>query len=288
MSYRDWGRDDGPPERPPAVAWEGPPDPSPADPYDGDTARPRARRRRRGITAGQQESVDPYLPRWALESGVRRADGGGRHAAPDDEDDLDRRRAGGGWRTMETTSSWHRVSEPSWREAPDPPASAPRSPVVSHTAPRPRMAPRRRASEPVAPSRASTSAAVRRRVEAAGAGAWSRRVEDDLLDADPGGPWRPLLYTAACYVVPGALIFAWLLTLDGQALAGCVTDISGGAATRRGHGRWVPWRQACRDSGWRWPAAWSWRCCCAGSAPPGVRPRWRWLRRWSAVASRRS
>ncbi|MFG3698928.1 hypothetical protein ACGF5C_13575 [Micromonospora sp. NPDC047620] len=390
MSYQDWGRgDDGPRERPPAVAWDGPPDPSPADPYDGDTARPRARSRRRGVAAGQQEFVDPYLPRWALESGVRRADGGGRHAAPDDEDDLDRPqergysgrrraeddpasgatpqgrpkrlppsrppvvRAGPGepadasgpaptwedgrpdrrgrrvaedrpavepwdreargstpsypppvdpwdasgvrawrpagevdrwehsaaavrwdrsddtgqWHQPDSTGQWERYSDgggwdrtvpprpgggtaegwpwpgqddrdegswsgtrlagddPRWM---DPPASAPPSPVASYIAPRPRMAPRRRASEPVAPSRASTSSAVRGRVEAAGAGAWSRHVEDDLLDADPGGPWRPLLYTAACYLVPAVLIFVWLLTLDGQAPAGCVTDISGG------------------------------------------------------------
>lgn len=72
------------------------------------------------------------------------------------------------------------------------------------------------------------TASVRRRVESAATGAWARRLEDDLLDPDPGGSVRPLLYTAACYLVPAMLIFVWLLTLDSQAPAGCVTDISGG------------------------------------------------------------
>ncbi|MEV0805446.1 hypothetical protein [Micromonospora sp. NPDC050200] len=51
----------------------------------------------------------------------------------------------------------------------------------------------------------------------------------------PDGFWsgtrlagRPLLYTAACYLMPAALVVLWLLTLDGQAPAECVTDISGG------------------------------------------------------------
>ncbi len=69
---------------------------------------------------------------------------------------------------------------------------------------------------------------MRQRVESAATGAWARRLEDDLLAPDPGGPFLPLLYTAACYLAPAVLIFAWLLTLDGQAPAGCVTDISGG------------------------------------------------------------
>ncbi|MGK5673844.1 hypothetical protein ACSNOB_13510 [Micromonospora sp. URMC 106] len=434
MSYRDWARgEDGPRGREPVAPWDGFADPSRVDPHDHDTGRFRTPSRRRAAERGQQEPVDPYLPRWALESGVRSPDGGGRHAAPDDEEDgVERPRSGGGWRTTETASSWRRVSETSWHEMPavdatprsehtgewtfdrpqdqgysgrrraeddpvsgaaaqtrprrlpssrpqvvwsgldepadvaaptptweverparrsrraaedgpavdpwdrearravesshhpavdpwdasgvhawrpagevgpwdhsddagrwdrtdatgrwhqpdstgqwerhsdgdgwdrtgpprsgggsaegwpwpgqddrgegfwsgtrlagddprwmDPPASAPRSPVVSYTAPRPRTAPARRAA---VPSRGATPAPVRRRSEVAGA-AWTRRIEDDLLDPDPGGPWRPLLYTAACYLVPAVLIFFWLLTLDGQAPAGCVTDISGG------------------------------------------------------------
>ncbi|SCG48074.1 hypothetical protein [Micromonospora halophytica] len=112
--------------------------------------------------------------------------------------------------------------DPRWM---DPPSSAPRSPAVTYSAPRPRPAPRRRL-EPVAPMGAPS---WRDRVESVGGGGvWHRRLEDDLLDPDPGGPLRPLVYTAACYLVPAVLVFLWLLTLDGQAPAGCVTDISGG------------------------------------------------------------
>jgi hypothetical protein len=111
--------------------------------------------------------------------------------------------------------------DPRWM---DPPDSAPRSPVVSYTAPRPRTVPRQRTE----PDRSAAPVSFRQRIEAAGAGAWSRRLEDDLLDPDPGGPFRPLIYTAACYLLPALVVFLWLLTLDGQAPPGCVTDISGG------------------------------------------------------------
>ncbi|GIJ28829.1 hypothetical protein Vqi01_39910 [Micromonospora qiuiae] len=114
--------------------------------------------------------------------------------------------------------------DPRWVDAS---ASAPRSPVVGYTAPRPRPAPRRRAS-PAPSARPVGMAAVRRGIEAVGAGSWNRRLENDLLDPDPGGPWLPLLYTAACYLLPAMVIFVWLLTLDGTPPAGCVTDISGG------------------------------------------------------------
>lgn len=443
MSYRDWGRGEGSPrEGQPTASWgERTPSP-PVDPY-GEDGRYRTSSRRRALDRGQDEPVDAYLPRWALESGVRHADGGGRHAAPDDDDDGDpqfeRPSSGAGWRRTETTSSRWQVSETSWRERPaigaapesdhtgewtldrpqeqgyagrrrasaaeeepvsgavadsrprrapagrpqviwsggdldaapaeptprrdagrptrrsrraaeeswtrpavdpwergperaaepepsyapavdpwdasgvhawppigdadstdlsgqwaqaegvggwersdrtgqwersaveddqwdrtlpprsDRPAaegwpgrddgfwsgtrlagddprwmdtstSAPRSPVVGYTAPRPRGAPaqreegaRRRAVQPPV-----GTASVRRRVESVAAGGWARRLEDDLLDPDPGGSFRPMLYTAACYLVPAVLIFVWLLTLDGLPPAGCVTDISGG------------------------------------------------------------
>ncbi len=469
MSYRDWARgEDGPHERRPTASWSEPVDSSPADRYDSAVDRYRTPSRRRAIERGQDEPAEPYLPRWALESGVRSVDGGGRHAAPDDDDDADRPRYGGSWRSAETTRS-RRASESSWRDAvsstaapvsdhtqewtfdrpqeegyvgsrraeeddpvsgvtpqsrprraqsrrrqvtwsgledageqsagsepaaqpptrrlaaestgsaaepwdrsaepagrrpevdpwdasgwhawqqptgadrrtgagssdpwdadstsqwlqaagtgqwlepdstgqwlqpdssgqwdryaeadrrerqrssswdgysdPDrwertePPrsgaasgaeqwswadrvepepvrdgfwpgtrlagddprwvdanASAPRSPVVGYTAPRPRSAPRRRPA-PAAPARSAGMAAVRRRIEAVGTGSWNRRLEDDLLDPDTGGPWLPLLYTAACYLLPAMVIFVWLLTLDGAPPAGCVTDISGG------------------------------------------------------------
>jgi hypothetical protein len=56
----------------------------------------------------------------------------------------------------------------------------------------------------------------------------ARRIENDLLDPDPVGAMRPLVYTVACYVVPAVALFVWLLTLSGQAPAGCVTDLTGG------------------------------------------------------------
>jgi hypothetical protein len=441
VSYRDWGRGDGSPrERQPTASWGERAASVPVDPYD-EEGRYRTSSRRRALDRGQDEPVDAYLPRWALESGVRHADGGGRHAAPDEDErgperptsgagrrsaersssgrrggevgrreqaaigpapdsdhtrewTLDRpqeqgyagrrradagedepvsgavsdrrprrapvgrpqviwsggdleaapaeqkpdqepsrrsrrsRRAAeeswtrpaadpwarssdrvaepepsyppavdpwdasgvhawppasgadggdlsgqwsavesvGGWERSDRTGQWERSAieddewdrtlaprsdrpvaaegwpsrddgfwsgtrladdDPRWT---DPSTSAPRSPVVGYTAPRPRSmpvqpggAPRRRADRPTV-----GTASVRRRVESAATGAWARRLEDDLLDPDPGGSVRPLLYTAACYLVPAMLIFVWLLTLDSQAPAGCVTDISGG------------------------------------------------------------
>ncbi|MCL7456542.1 hypothetical protein M8I35_05045 [Micromonospora sp. MSM11] len=447
MSNRDWGRgEDVPRERRPVAPWHDPADPAPAGPYERAPARHRTPSRRRAAERGQGEPVDSYLPRWALESGIRSADGGGRHAAPDDEVrvEADRPYSGAAWRTTETTSSWRRVSETSWRTAPasgaatesehtgewtfdhlrergysgrrraeddpvsgaappsrprrspshppqvvwsgleeaeaagpvpdretrrgrwaaedrpavgpwdrgalsdaseippsrtptvdawdasgvqawdasgvqawdasgvqawrsagevdrwehagsdrwdrsddtdrwdrtddtgqweryadgggwdrtapgsgttaegwpwpgqedreegfwsdtrlagddprwaGPSTAAPRSPVTPYTAPRRRVAaPTARAAQPVG----ATGAAVRRSSGTARPGVRIRRIEDDLLDPDPGGPWRSLLYTVACYLVPAVLIFVWLLTLDGQVPAGCVTDISGG------------------------------------------------------------
>ncbi|RIV36384.1 hypothetical protein D2L64_19645 [Micromonospora radicis] len=478
MSYRDWGRgEDGPRERRAAASWADPVEDPPADRYDSAVERYRTPSRRRAIERGQDEPAEPYLPRWALESGVRSVDGGGRHAAPDDDaDDRQRyggRRSGGGsegrrssessrrdaafstsepdaahtrewtfdrpqeegyvgsrraaddepvsgvtpqsrprraqsrrrqvtWSGLEdegqeaagpepaaepvtrrrraaeptpgpavdpwerTAEPWERRSEPesprpavdpwdasglhawqqpadgvrgaearpadpwdadstsqwlqssdtdrwlepdrtgqwlqpddstgpvaryseadrsersrgdsrwaagsdpdrwdrtepprsgatsgagqwSWagRAEPEPAreefwpgtrlagddprwvdanAAAPRSPVVGYTAPRPRTAPRRRAA-PVPAARQVGIASVRRRIEEVSGGGWNRRLEDDLLDPDPGAPWLPLLYTAGCYLLPAVVIFVWLLTLDGAPPAGCVTDISGG------------------------------------------------------------
>ncbi|MEV0153461.1 hypothetical protein AB0H57_06925 [Micromonospora sp. NPDC050686] len=113
--------------------------------------------------------------------------------------------------------------DPRWVDAPP---SAPRSPAVAYSAARPRVAPRRSAMDRAGGS--VDSGSWRQRIDSVGGGVWGRRLEDDLLDPDPGGPLRPLVYTAACYLVPAVLVFLWLLTLDGQAPAGCVTDISGG------------------------------------------------------------
>lgn len=483
MSYRDWARgEDGPRERRPTASWAEPVEDSRADRYGSAVERYRTPSRRRAVERGQEEPAEPYLPRWALESGVSSVDGGGRHAAPDDDDDDDRPRYGdGGWRASGASASrasrsrrspeadwrdpppraiasspavapqsdhtrewtfdrpqeegyvgsrraeeddpvsgvapqsrprraqsrqrqvtwsgledegqqtsdaepaadptprrrrravepapgpavdpweraaepWERTAEPapprpavdpwdasglhaweqpagrdrradsgpvdpwdadstsqwlqsspseqwlepdstgqwdrdpaldrrerqrdrnrwedysepdrwdrterprsdgapgaqqwSWSSRPEPeppqetfwpgtrlagddprwvdaPASAPRSPVVGYTAPRPRPVSRRRTAA-VPPARPVGMAAVRRRIESVGNASWNRRLEDDLLDPDPGGPWLPLLYTAACYVLPAVVVFVWLLTLDGAPPVGCVTDISGG------------------------------------------------------------
>ncbi|MFJ1537607.1 hypothetical protein ACIODS_03600 [Micromonospora chalcea] len=128
-----------------------------------------------------------------------------------------------GWASPERAESfWSGTrlagDDPRWMETPP---SAPRSPAVAYSAPRPRAVPRGR---PVAPA----GSTLRRRVETIGGGSWGRRLEDDLLDPDPGGPLRPLVYTVACYMVPAVLLLVGLLFLSGQPPAGCVTDITGG------------------------------------------------------------
>lgn len=481
MSYRDWASGEGSPrERPPVTSWD-----DPAERFPATSDRPRSARReleaspyesgrygtpsrRRAIERGQDEPVETYLPRWALESGIRRADGGGRHAAPDDEDEVEppypesgwRGGAESGWRAdgdrrelraigagpaVEHTAEWTfdapqdrgyvgsrraesmedepvsgpaplsrprraptrrpqviwsgveetgsapggeverwaggpgerraadawsrpaadawsrpaadarsrpgadawsrpaaepwargRAAEPEpvppavdpwdasgvhawqrpdagerwdrsdgpahwdrmehtgelgrvtdtgqWDSHPDPggpdryaggwdryaeadrwdrtvppapvregwasperaesfwsgtrlagddprwvetPPSAPRSPMVGYPDARAGAVPRRRPMPAVDAGRGG-AAALRRRVETVGGGTWGRRLEDDLLDPDPGGPLRSLVYTAACYLVPAVLLLAGLLFLDGQPPAGCVTDITGG------------------------------------------------------------
>ncbi|MFI6822943.1 hypothetical protein ACIBJE_18590 [Micromonospora sp. NPDC050187] len=63
-----------------------------------------------------------------------------------------------------------------------------------------------------------------------------RRIEEDLLDPDPHGGIRSLLYTAGCYVLPALAVFVWLLTLSGQMPTGCVTGLTGGGcASPRAH-----------------------------------------------------
>ncbi|MGY0007969.1 hypothetical protein ACW0Q9_29170, partial [Micromonospora sp. I033] len=85
MRHRDWGSGEGSPrERRPSASWDAPADPLPVE--WSAPERYGTPSRRRAVERGQGEPVDAYLPRWALESGIRRADGGGRHAAPDDED----------------------------------------------------------------------------------------------------------------------------------------------------------------------------------------------------------
>ncbi|WP_262285033.1 hypothetical protein [Micromonospora sp. MA102] len=108
MRNRDWGSGEGSPrERRPSASWDAPAGPLPA----GSSAASESYRtpsRRRAVERGQDEPVDAYLPRWALESGIRRADGGGRHAARDDDEDVDPPYSGGGWRA---DAGWRREDD---------------------------------------------------------------------------------------------------------------------------------------------------------------------------------
>ncbi|WBB65808.1 hypothetical protein [Micromonospora sp. WMMD812] len=239
--------------RPPADPWGGAarrtedPEPTyqpPVDPWDasGVHAWPPA------AGTGRWDTTD----RWDTTGQWGQPEAGGRWEQPDSTGQFDRYTDPGRWDRTEPPRSgpaaepegwswsgqddgfWSGTrlagDDPRWM---DPPTSAPRSPVVTYTAPRPRSAPgaygpSRRRAEPVGAPRGSGVASVRRRIEAVGTGGWPRRLEDDLLDPDPGGPFRSLLYTAACYLLPALLIFVWLLTLDSRAPEGCVTDISGG------------------------------------------------------------
>jgi hypothetical protein len=56
----------------------------------------------------------------------------------------------------------------------------------------------------------------------------ARKLEDDLLPPDRGGPLAAVLYTGAWYAVPVLVVFGWLLTISGDIPQGCVTDVSGG------------------------------------------------------------
>lgn len=86
----------------------------------------------------------------------------------------------------------------------------------------------RRRTDPIGAPRGTGRTPPRLRIDTVASSDWTRRLEDDLLDLDPGGTLRPLLYTMACYLIPAVVVFAWLLTLDAQPPAGCVTDITGG------------------------------------------------------------
>jgi hypothetical protein len=163
----------------------------------------------------------------------------------DDED-------GGPWQDSgKTFWSGTRLAgdDPRWMETPD---SAPRSPVAAYSAPpRARQAPPERPARAVGAARTTGTARVasstqatatrlaapaprgqstypaRRGLEAMPTSWRTRRIEDDLLDADPGSPLSAVLYTAAWYAVPVLVFFVWLLTLDGSVPAGCVTDVAG-------------------------------------------------------------
>ncbi|MEU5720950.1 hypothetical protein ABZ783_03870 [Micromonospora sp. NPDC047738] len=360
MRHRDWGGGEGSPrERQPISPWDEPAESFPVASSSASYAPERYRTpSRRAIERGQQEPVDTYLPQWAVESGVRRADGRGRHAAPDDDEDVEPPYPDGGWRpdvgwrreaarrglpagdagpagehtaewTLDTPQEQGYVGSRRAESTEDEPGSGPavrsrprraqsrRPPVTrsgledstasggqedrsdagrsrrgaSESWSRPAVDPweRGRSAEPdpVAPPvvdpwdasgvHAWARSATGRWDQAEGADRWDRtehtgeqdrltdtgewgryaevdhrtmppkpvregwaspeqaegfwsgtRLAGDLLDPDPGGPVRSLVYTAACYLVPALLVFVGLLFLDGQAPTGCVTDITGG------------------------------------------------------------
>ncbi|MET7748054.1 hypothetical protein [Micromonospora sp. NPDC005367] len=120
MSYRDWGRGESSPHaREPIASWDEALAPAPADPYLPDQS-PSTPSRRQACDRQQDEPVDAYLPRWAIDSGIRRPDGGGRHAAPDDDGDgAARPNFDGAWRTGRAGSR-RRAYEIDWRDAPSP------------------------------------------------------------------------------------------------------------------------------------------------------------------------
>ncbi|MEU5563141.1 hypothetical protein [Micromonospora musae] len=198
------------------------------------------------------------VDRWDDTGQWERSELAGRWAEPDHTGEWDRDGAGwdreaGGWDRTEPPRSRRVAAEespggsgedegfwagtrlagddPRWM---DPTASAPRSPVVAYSTPRPRSAPgaygpSRRRSDPIGAPRGTGRTPPRRQVDPVGSSrTWTRSLEDDLLDPDPGGTLRSLLYTAACYLIPAVLVLAWLLTLDARPPAGCVTDITGG------------------------------------------------------------
>ncbi|WP_091551806.1 hypothetical protein [Micromonospora pattaloongensis] len=111
--------------------------------------------------------------------------------------------------------------DPRWVETPP---SAPRSPAVAYPPQRSvRPAPPR--TRTVRPTPATARPAYRPPVRR-GRG---NRLDEELLDFDPGGHVATLLYTALWYAVPVLFFALWLLTLDNTPPPpGCVTDVLGG------------------------------------------------------------
>ncbi|RKR89308.1 hypothetical protein BDK92_3652 [Micromonospora pisi] len=168
--------------------------------------------------------------------------------------DEQERRAGAGpsWRER-GSDFWSGArladDDPRWMETP---TSAPRSPAVAYPRP-PRIRPpddptptttgsrvvevpaepRTSRSKRGGPSVSQVTRSGRTTPNgtpdpAARPGRSSRRIEEDLLDAEPGTHLAAVLYTAAWYAVPVLVFFIWLVTLDNSPPPGCVTDPSGG------------------------------------------------------------
>lgn len=238
-----------------------------ADPWDR-AARPAAEEAAPAYPPAVDPWDASGVHAWPAAGGTDRWDATGTWEQPDNTGSWERPDDTGAWERPDSTGQWERYADagrwdrtepprsrrdradesrdwagrdegfwsgtrlagddPRWM---DPPTSAPRSPAITYAAPRGRPAgygAGRRPADPIGAPRGTGRPAVRRRLDTLDSAAWARRLEDDLLDPDPGGPLRPLLYTAACYLIPAVLIFAWLLTLDARPPAGCVTDITGG------------------------------------------------------------
>ncbi|WP_329105843.1 hypothetical protein OG792_33765 [Micromonospora sp. NBC_01699] len=158
-------------------------------------------------------------------------------------DDPDRREgAAPPWRDRDAFWSGTRLAgdDPRWMETP---TSAPRSPAVAYPRP-PRTGPPRTPAAPTTGARTAPAVAAQRRTGRSVRNAPTappgpgnlpgrssrppRRIEEDLLAAEPGSHLAAVLYTAAWYAVPVLVFFVWLVTLDNSVPDGCVTDPTGG------------------------------------------------------------
>ncbi|MFI6758178.1 hypothetical protein ACIBF5_03395 [Micromonospora sp. NPDC050417] len=167
-------------------------------------------------------------------------------------DEQERRAGGPSWRDR-GSDFWSGArladDDPRWMETP---TSAPRSPAVAYPRP-PRIRPpddptptttgSRVAAMPAEPrisrsKRGGPSVSQVTRSSRTTPGGTpdpavppsrsSRRLEEDLLDTEPGTHLAAVLYTAAWYAVPVLVFFIWLVTLDNSPPPGCVTDPAGG------------------------------------------------------------
>ncbi|MFC7547119.1 hypothetical protein [Plantactinospora sp. GCM10030261] len=138
----------------------------------------------------------------------RRTGGAERRGAPRRSGSTEADRRGGSERRTAARSSTRRSDPGSATRRADTGTAVRRAPVA---------APRRPGT---VPDRRRSSTVVDR--------AAIRRLERDLVERERGGLPAALFSTVAWYVAPLLVLFGWLLTVDGRAPTGCVTDVSGG------------------------------------------------------------